>query len=137
MTQISFYSLSKGDEDTRLQFACRLVEKAFSLGHKIFIQVEDEQQQRLVDDLLWQFKASSFIPHAVTGEGTEAIEIGLASSPSHQDVLINLSAKQCEQHQQFKRINEIVGPDEDSLATGRQIYRFYQTQGFKPDNHKV
>ena len=137
MTQISFYSLAKGNDDTRLQVACRLAEKAFSLGHKIFIQVEDPQQKRRLDNLLWHFKASSFVPHGINEDGSEPAEIGLSVGPSHQDVLINLSSKHCEQYEQFNRINEIVGPDQESLASGRQSYRYYHSQGFKPETHKI
>ena len=137
MTQISFYSLAKGNDDTRLQVACRLAEKAFSLGHKIFIQVEDPQQKRRLVNLLWHFKASSFVPHGINDDGSEPAEIGLSVGPSHQDVLINLSSKHCEQFEQFNRINEIVGPDQESLASGRQSYRYYHSQGFKPETHKI
>ena len=137
MTQISFYSLAKGNDDTRLQVACRLAEKAFSLGHKIFIQVEDPQQKRKLDNLLWHFKASSFVPHGINDDDSEPAEIGLSVGPSHQDVLINLSSKHCEQYEQFNRINEIVGPDQESLANGRQSYRYYHSQGFKPETHKI
>ena len=137
MTKISFYSLAKGDDDTRFQVACRLAEKAFSRGHKIFIKVENPQHKRKLDNLLWHFKASSFVPHGIDGDGSEPVEIGLFLGQSHQDVLINLSSKHCEQIAQFNRINEIVGPDEESLASGRQSYRYYHTQGFTPETHKI
>lgn len=143
MTQISFYSLDKGKDEARLQVACRLTEKAYSLGHQIFIQIEDEQQQRQLDELLWEFKSSSFVPHGPSDTSGKSelqatpVEIGINSSASHQDVFINLSSRHCEHYDQFKRINEIVGPDEESLAAGRQTYRFYQTQGFKPETHKI
>jgi DNA polymerase III subunit chi len=137
MTQISFYSIANGDDLTRLQIACRLAEKAHGLGHRIFIQVSDEQQQRQLDDLLWQFKASSFIPHATGATGAEAVEIGIETSTAHQDVLINLSSADCKPFMHYGRINEIVGPDEDSLNYGRTNYRYYQAQGFKPENYKI
>ena len=70
-------------------------------------------------------------------DGSEPAEIGLSVGPSHQDVLINLSSKHCEQFEQFNRINEIVGPDQESLASGRQSYRYYHSQGFKPETHKI
>jgi len=137
MSKISFYSLTQGDADSRLQVACRLAEKAFRLGHKIFIQVNDEQQRRQLDELLWLFKANSFIPHATGNSGSELVEIDIEPSTAHQDVLINLSSGSCEQFQHYSRINEIVGSDKDSLDNGRRNYRFYKAQGFKPDTHKI
>ena len=137
MAQINFYSLTQGDAESRLEVACRLAEKAFGLGHKIFIQVNDEQQRRQLDELLWLFKANSFIPHAIGNSGSELVEIDIKPSAVHQDVLINLSSGGCEQFQHYSRINEIVGPDKDSLDNGRRNYRFYKAQGFKPDTHKI
>lgn len=137
MTQISFYSLNKSSDDHRLLIACRLADKAYSLGHKIFIQVENKEQQRQLDGLLWDFKPSSFIPHDTSGGGTSPVEIGLTASPTHNDVLINLSHNGHKLFQQFSRINQIVGPDEESLAAGRQIYRFYLSQGLQPETHKI
>lgn len=137
MAQISFYSIAKGDATTRLQVACRLIEKAYSLGHQIFVQVEDASQLRQLDELLWQFKPSSFVPHTSGAEESEAVQISLNAKDSQGDVFVNLSLKQCEQLENFKRISEIVGPDEHSLAAGRESYRFYRTQGFTPETHKI
>ncbi|MDD9891843.1 MAG: DNA polymerase III subunit chi [Gammaproteobacteria bacterium] len=129
--------MDKGNDEARLLVACRLAEKAYSLGHQIFIQVEDAQQQGQLDQLLWEFKSSSFVPHATSSSMATPVEIGLSAAAAHQDVFINLSSKQCDRYNQFNRINEIVGPDEESLAAGRQNYRFYLTQGFKPETHKI
>lgn len=141
MTQVNFYTLSSEEESSRLQFACRLCEKAVALGHQVTILSESESQQTLLDDLLWQFKPASFIPHVPASDSaaeSTPVVLCLKQAPKFAtDVLINLHPNACEQHAQFKRINEILTADQDSLAAGRVNYRFYQSQGYQPETHKL
>ena len=141
MTQVSFYTLSSNDEPSRLLLACRLTEKARSLGHGIFIWAESTEQAQQLDALLWQFKAGSFLPHSVLETehpDGEAIAIGTARQLEyHSDVLINLSEAACHAHQRFSRISEIVDADKQSLKTGRERYRYYQSEGYSPQTHKL
>jgi DNA polymerase-3 subunit chi len=141
MTQVSFYTLKDDAAESRLKLACRLTEKALTLGHRVFIHTESTEQARLMDDLLWQFKPSSFIPHSLRHKDDSVDELVLLGvelpSAQNQDVLINLTADACHAHQQFSRINEIVSSDEESLARGRDCYRFYQSVGYQPETHKL
>lgn len=141
MTKISFYTLSTNDNEALLQFACRLTEKARSMRHRVFIQTESSEQARLLDDLLWQFKSTSFIPHellAADDDSVDTVGIGPAlPQGANDDVLINLTGSACENHQQFSRINEILLSGEENLARGRSHYRFYQAQGYTPETHRM
>ena len=111
------------------------------MGHPVFIHTESPQQAKLVDDMLWQFKSTSFIPHGLAteaGDSKDKVQIS-ADLPleSGDEVLINLSGSACENPQQFSRINEILLSDEENLAHGRSCYRFYQAQGYTPETHKL
>lgn len=141
VTQVNFYALSSGEETSRLQFACRLCEKAAALGHKVLLIAESDAQLHQLDDLLWAFKPSSFIPHgSVEDNDSDNFPVLLCANdvPAHaNDVLINLRREACEQHAQFKRINEILIEDQESLTAGRVAYRYYQSQGYQPETHKL
>ena len=146
MTQVNFYTLSSEEESSRLQFACRLCEKAAALGHKILVITESEAQQNRLDDLLWDFKPASFVPHArIPHAKTDESDISnhpvllcLEEVPdTANDVLINLGREACKQHAQFSRINEILSADQESLTAGRVAYRYYQSQGYQPETHKL
>lgn len=141
MTQINFYALSNQAGEARLQFACRLIEKAYSLGHAIYVQTESAQQAKALDELLWQFSPSSFVPHALLQTDSSASEAVLISeqppAAKHQDVLLNLNSVPSEAHQQFSRINEIIAGDEQSLQQGRISYRFYKEKGYKAETFKI
>lgn len=142
MTQVNFYTLSSEDSQSRYQFACRLAEKAVALGHRVLIQTDSSASARQLDDLLWQFKPASFLPHAqisaASGPVTEPVCI--ASDPSlmnEGDMLINLGTQACQVPEQFNRINEILSSDPDVLKAGRASYRYYQSKGLQPETHKL
>ena len=94
MTQVNFYTLPSDESLSRLLFVCRLTEKAYSLGHRIHIQAESDEQSKLLDDLLWQYAPSSFIPHTTQdGSGDSRDPVSLRTNltdAKHADVLINL-----------------------------------------------
>ena len=140
MTQISFYTLSEEGSDARILFACRLIDKAWKLGHRVFIQTQSTEQAKRLDDMLWQYQDTSFVPHGLLDEktGNESIVISpQLPDGRHDDVLINLSADTHTSHLDFARVNEIVSADQDSLEQGRVRYRFYKDQGHSPETHKI
>ena len=140
MTQISFYTLSEEGSDARILFAFRLIDKAWKLGHRVFIQTQSTEQAKRLDDMLWQYQATSFVPHGLLDEKTGNESIVISSQlpdGSHDDVLINLSADTHTSHLDFARVNEIVSADQDSLEQGRVRYRFYKDQGHSPETHKI
>ncbi len=65
-TSVDFYILESGVD--RLTFACQLIEKAYKKKHRIFIQCDDEKTTHRMDNQLWLFKTSSFVPHNIQGE---------------------------------------------------------------------
>ena len=106
MTQVNFYALSSPDQESRRQFACRLAEKAAQLGHRVFIQVDSAEQAAAMDTLLWQFKPSSFVPHALAESavsepvslalkyGKQSMRTCLLTSPGTLSASDPLSARQ-------------------------------------------
>jgi DNA polymerase-3 subunit chi len=155
MTKVNFYPLDSELAAVRLQFACRLSEKVQAMGHRVFIHAESPEQAKLLDDLLWQFRATSFLPHELVADvlipenntakaagapGSvikERIVIGDQVPACQDDVLINLTGSPCSSHQQFSFINEILSSDPESLVRGRDCFRFYRTQGYQTETHKL
>ncbi len=141
MTQVNFYTLPSPELQSRLQFVCRLTEKAYSLGHRIHILTDSQQQSKALDDMLWQYSASSFLPHCSLdsgGDNGEPVTLGteLAAAP-HADVLINLSTQPCASEGQFSRINEVISADNESLEQGRVHYRFYKEKAMRIETFKL
>ena len=141
MTQVNFYTLPSDDSLSRLLFVCRLTEKAYSLGHRIHIQAESDEQSKLLDDLLWQYAPSSFIPHTTQdGSGDSRDPVSLRTNltdAKHADVLINLGDQASRAEDQFSRINEVISADPESLEQGRNKYRYYKSKDYQIETFKL
>ena len=142
MIRIDFYVLPSDNPSARRVLACQLTEKAYRLGHKIVIRTESAMQNKVMDDLLWTFRAGSFIPHnrAVGNETDSDVPVILAHDvePSgFTDVLINLSPAIPQDYSRFARLIELVNQNTDIRDAGRRRYRYYQEQGLEIETHKM
>ncbi len=94
MTRVDFYVLPNADPAQRPLLACKLAEKAYGQGLKVYIHTASASDTQQLDELLWTFRDGSFLPHAihsaVNGE-PPPILLGHDHEPTgHTDVLINL-----------------------------------------------
>lgn len=141
MPRIDFYLLDDPAPNGVALLACRLTEKAFLLGHSIYIQAESEEQAQALDNLLWTFKQGSFLPHArhpgAAEEGTPIL-IGHNTEPqTDTQVLINLSAEIPAFYPRFERVAELVGPGEAARQQARQRFRTYRDGGCELNTHNL
>jgi DNA polymerase-3 subunit chi len=94
MTQIDFYILRDSQPAALPLFTCRLTEKAYRKGHRVYIHAGSGQQLRQLDDLLWTFRDGSFLPHGLHEAGSSSdqpVLLGHALEPEGPgDVLLNL-----------------------------------------------
>ena len=119
---------------------CRIVEKAWQQGHSVYIHCEDADVVRAIDDMLWQVKDVSFVPHALDRDDSNPAPIALGTSAAtagNPDVLVNLAFEVPESAERFKRVIETAGYDEDSRSAARKRYRHYHDQGFQLNTHKL
>jgi len=87
MTRIDFYLLTgdaAGGETaiSKDMAVCRLTNKAFLLGHRVYIHTADAAEAQRLDNLLWTFSAGSFIPHAASHDASDDSRDGGRSGPS-------------------------------------------------------
>jgi DNA polymerase-3 subunit chi len=138
MTKVDFYILDAG---SREHTACKLVEKAYSLGHKIYVHTASEEQARHMDELLWTFHDRSFLPHEPYRHGQETaapIQVGAVDAPDTDgEVLINLAHDVPLFFSRFLRVAEVIGTDETEKHQGRERFRFYRDRGYPLDTHKL
>ncbi len=139
--RVDFYILNTADELESLEFTCRLIEKIYLRNHRLFAYCDGLEQAHQLDELLWTFKANSFIPHNLENEGPmppPPIQIGVAPpSRFFKDVLLNLSHQLTEFHERFGRIIEILDERDDIKRMGRETYRAYQSYGYSLHVHKI
>lgn len=139
MTRVGFYVVKAADQSQRLQVAVRLADKAFQRGHNIFINAPDEDQARRLDDLLWTYRPTSFLPHGLHGEEqSDTIAIGWGQEPQgHNDLLINLQLEIPEFFSRFRRVAEVVTQDPTSLQALRRSWTFYKERGYQLEKHDL
>ena len=141
MTKIDFYILEQNHNEARQRFACRLAEKAWRQGNKVYIHTENAEQSERIDKLLWTFRIESFIPHALnddTAADTVPVHIGHGGAPQHHDkVLINLAPEVPLFFSRFERVADLVDQHEESKIQGRERFRFYRDRGYPLVNHTI
>lgn len=140
MTRIDFYIVDSGESATRLQVACRLAEKAWSLKNQVYIHTSDAQSAGALDNLLWTFRAGSFIPHQLCNEATTdcPVVIGHEREPEQTyEVLINLDVGVPLFFSRFERVIEIVNQDENVRQDGRERFKFYRDRGYDLHSHNL
>ena len=142
MPHVDFYILPGSQPDDRHQFACCLVEKAWHRGHRIHVHTESQDEARWLDQLLWQFREDSFIPHRLQGDDSlkntpVTIDWQVDSLEQHDDVLINLAKTVPGQCIHFSRVSEIVIQSPDVLAATRKHYHEYRELGFLPNTRDL
>jgi DNA polymerase-3 subunit chi len=141
MTRIDFYLLENNSPGGTDRVACRLAEKAYLLGHRIFIHTTSPAHTTALDQLLWTFKQNSFVPHAVHPvDDTQAppVLLGHESGPdSHTDVLINLSGSVPGFFSSFERVAELVGPEAAQRGLARERFRYYRERGYELSTHNL
>lgn len=140
MTDIDFYILSAQEPQQRLDFACRLVEKAYRSRCKVLVQLSNQAEAKAFDELLWSYRDSSFIPHCLldgTDSEAENCRVHIAfdeQTPPHFDVLINLADEIPSTFARYNRVLEVVIQQDEVLENTRNHYRFYKERGYPINN---
>ena len=139
MTRADFYTLKDEHMDARYRLLYTLLEKSLKQNHKVHIHCRDKAEATVLDDYLWGYKLTAFIPHHSLGN-TDAdmqspVTLGFEGYfPEHRDICINLCA---EPMTEFSRIIEIVIQEPRVLSQTRKHYRTYQEQQFDLHLHQL
>ena len=141
MTQVDFYVLEDTSVKAGSLFACRLTEKVVKQGHRVFINTASTQQLKQLDDLLWSFRAGSFLPHTIydgTVDQAAPVLLGHGSEPEEPgDVLVNLANDIPGFFSRFNRVAELVAGDKQQRAAARKRFSFYRDRGYTLKTHKL
>ncbi|MDD4913192.1 MAG: DNA polymerase III subunit chi [Sideroxydans sp.] len=131
MTRVDFYT---GSED-KLRTACQLSQKAMQAGQRVLLHVADEATAQRLDQLLWHYPPTAFIPHCHSHQADAAnmpVVIACDEQFPHSELLISLHDECTTFFSRFERVIEIVGEDEEEARLGRLRFKFYRDRGFDP-----
>ena len=139
MTRVDFYLLARQQAEERMRFACKLVNTLYRRGRSLYLHAADESAARGLDDLLWSYSPSAFLPHGLLGSAdAERIAIGWRDDPAgYQDVMINLSLSVPEFFSRFERVVEVVAPVPEIREPLRESWKFYQDRGYPLHRNEI
>ena len=156
--QVDFYVLDNGNRQDKLHYACRITQKAYDQGLKVFVQSDDPDLSEQMNGLLWTFSRESFIPHRI--RDTEAlswldypVQIGSLQidksrhgkqhtgdgqfSAGFADVVVNLADMLSDEMFGFSRIVDLVSGEQNDRLAGRERFQNYRNKGHEPNTHKL
>lgn len=142
--QVDFYLLPSAQPLDALDFTCKLLDKAWRLGHRAWVVCATAEQCQALDERLWRFRAEAFVPHAPQADDPHAPVVLATGVPATEarghalhDLLVNLAEGLPQGHEGFARVAEIV-PDEPALRqAARERFRFYRERGYALQNHRL
>jgi len=136
--QVDFYILADTSARDLKHIVCQLCEKALAQQLQVFIYTSSAEQTQQLDDLLWRFKADSFLPHSQLTQADEGYsypvlissELNNTISAENYPFLINLSNSYSDSFQDFKRIAEMIDKNSEQKQAARKRYRLYRDKGY-------
>ena len=143
MTHVNFYILPDEQLKSSQDYACNLAEKYWQSGKRVLIQTDSAEDSHVIDDLLWNLRENSFIPHAIA-----TLELTDQHQPiliSHQKVIdnnfqsiLNLSSRPADIRIENEiKIDEILNQNEQRKQSGRQNYKVYRDLGYTLEHHTL
>jgi DNA polymerase-3 subunit chi len=125
-------SASATDDVYRL--ACQLAQQAFTRQQLVYVHCNDQQQAYAIDEILWQFEPTAFVPHNLKGEGPTGgapVEIGFdkLGPNKNRHLLINLADQTPQFAVNFGQIIDFVANDAAKKTIARDRYRQYRDLG--------
>ncbi len=139
LPQVDFYLTGATDGEARLALVCRLAEKAYRQGLKVFIRTADGAQAKAMDRWLWTFRDGSFVPHALlplAQDDPSTVVLGPGPGPG-AEVLIRLDDDEAVQLDGYGRVLEVLDGSERVRALGRARFKAYKAAGVTPATHEI
>jgi DNA polymerase-3 subunit chi len=140
MTRVDFHVLPADGKVEADRWACRLAAKAWKQGHRVYLHAASGAHASRLDDLLWTFRDTAFLPHAPVGERSDDIRVYVGhgdAQPDEHEVMINLAHPVPGFFSRFERVLEIVPAAEAPRTQARARYKFYQERGYPLSSHNI
>ncbi|ARU57618.1 DNA polymerase III subunit chi [Oleiphilus messinensis] len=151
LERADFYILKSDREIDRYNYVCRLTEMAYTRGMRTHILTDSTAEAEHLDELLWNFKLESFIPHeiavhsslittATTGDTKTQAPVliyttALDKTETSGDLVINMSASLPHNIDSYSRLAEIASQSPPVLKQVRSHFRQLKTSGVTINIH--
>ena len=141
--RVDYYLLDQADSRAVHHYACRLLNKAYRAGLRVYVLTEAPEQSCALDQLLWTFSDANFVPHALSQSAEardpltricigESLEDGTGF-----DMLVNLRNTPQLEHGDFGRVAELVSSEEAHRSAARRRYAAWRDRGAELNLHEI
>jgi DNA polymerase-3 subunit chi len=136
-----FYLIEKPRfREDPLLLVCELAKRCYGTGKPTLILARDLEQAETIDELLWAFEASAYLPHQIAGldEDDEITPILIATPDLDvpaRPLLINL--RDAPVPGSCERVLEVVPADPGARAPLRERWKQYQRRGWELHKHDM
>jgi DNA polymerase-3 subunit chi len=120
-----------------MRVVCDITEKEYELGNKVVIYVSDEKEGKNLDNMLWSWKQSTFIPHNYSESLDSASKDPVIISTNISDninynTLILVQPTEPDICKTYNRIIDFAEKyNPTKLETDRKRYKLYRENKFK------
>jgi DNA polymerase-3 subunit chi len=140
MTRADFYLIDKPRfRDDPLLLVCELARKAYSAEQPTLILARSQEQAEALDEKLWEFDDTAFIPHQIAGDDDDAITAVVIVPPgvrtADRPLVVNLR-DECAPGT-FERVLEVVAADPAEREGSRARWTEYKKRGFDVNKHDM
>lgn len=135
MTRIEFVKLERPEKARHL---CELAEEFFLQGHRVLVIVQDDNQGVTLDQFMWTWKKTAFLPHVYDNGAQECFDepvvIGLREeNPNGAEVLIAGRPCSVDFIRHFRLVIDFAEVYDETLReTARERFKTFREAGFAP-----
>ena len=107
------------------------------MNQPVLCLVPDNAVAQQLDEKLWGFQATAFVPHAL-GVDNAPVAISVDKEPGdHHQILINLQPQIPSWFSRFDRVVEIIYPEPAYEQAKRDNFKFYKDRGYQLSFHDL
>ena len=121
-TDVGFYHLTQQPLDAVLP---RLLEKAYAAGHRILVHCADAEQLKQLDQHLWTYEDTSFLPHGSDDKALQPVLLTTSQDEraNQPDLLAALAGLDLDRIGDFARVLYLFEEsDTQALAAARKAW---------------
>lgn len=142
---VVFCVLEEGVRESAERMSCLCAEQCLQAGIPLCIHVGDAGQAERLDQLLWTFQDTSFVPHGYAddarGSDAPGPSISIAwpghALPTARGLLFHLAGLEPARHTGYTRLIEVAPRQPTERQAARVRYRRYQELGCALDRVQV
>jgi len=139
--KVDFYTTDDTRPEAAARLLCRVIEKAYRQGLKVYVHTPTPRRARFFDELLWTFRTGSFVPHEICdGSGGQGVPVRIGSGTvvrGDASLLCNLSAEPPPSLDGFERLVDVADGREPGRSEGRTRFRWYKGQSLPLSHHPM